>query len=266
MTPPRLPLRVAPYILAGDAEVHCDAHALLTDDALVIAQPPTRIELPLTAISGMVLHGDDLTVHLTDGRTVTLGEQPELRAFAQRLESAICTFPELLVSLRSFARERSAAGSDHDRWFEGLLHARKLAQESRTLDTQRRAFDAARLQRAASTAREHWARERYPEAGPHQRALIAELEDCSAEYQEALVALESAAAAVQQAPDTTRFVAWRAWLATLVRAFEAADTGWTALIPVLCDSRGREGRFWRRLLKRGSRVIADEPAPETPAS
>jgi hypothetical protein len=255
--PMPLPLAVTAEITRDGINIRGAAHALLTDDALVIVAPPARIDVPLTALAGLQLSGDTLVVHDVEGATFALSGQPQLDALATRIESAICTFPELLVSLRSFARERSAAGSDHDRWYEGLMHARKMAQESRTLDTQRRSFDAARLQRHASSAREHWARERYPAEGPHQRALLAELEDCTERYSDALLALESAAAQVQHASDAERFVAWRAWLLTLRQAFEAADVSWTALIPVLCDSRGRDGRFWRRLLKRGSRAIPE---------
>ena len=45
-----------------------------------------------------------------------------------------------------------------------------------------------------------------------------------------------------------RFLRWREWAAVVRDVFAAADAAWLASVPTLCDSRGRRGRLWRRLL------------------
>ena len=62
--------------------------------------------------------------------------------------------------------------------------------------------------------------------------------------------LEHAAMRLRQAPPELQFETWRRWTRIVQRAFRAADDVWTLLVPVLADSRGAKGSFWRRILRR----------------
>jgi len=230
-----------------EAAVHVDANMVR-----IAFDPggPKVIELPVTSLDGAVLRGDELTLHPVGGKHVTLRDSPHLGGLRNRLEAVVCTFPAQTLSLRAFGSERSAPGSDHDRWFDGLLSARRLAEESRTVETQRRAFDASRLARHAATTREAWAGERLG-GDADRRALTAELEEIGAPYQQALVQLEAAALALRNAPDDDQFAEWRRWAGAVQQAFRGADETWARMVPVLCDSRGVQGSMWRRLLRRG---------------
>jgi hypothetical protein len=245
-----------PVRLQGPGQSRSLDHDVFIDleaDTLRISPSPVSPEgivLPLAELRGAHVHEDALTVWLINGSAVTVSGSPHLDGLRNRLEAAVCAFPAQLLSLRGFGSERSAPGSDHDQWFDALLAARRLAEESRTVETQRRAFDAARLTRHAQLTRESWAAARFSDA-PDRRALEAELEELAAPYSAALRQLEHAALRLRQAPAELQFETWRRWAKIVQRAFRAADDVWTLTIPVLADSRGAKGSFWRRILRRG---------------
>ena len=211
---------------------------------------PRTIVIALDALDGATWDGATLALHDADGDVLHVRGTPQLEGVARRLEAAVCDFPEQTLSLRGFGSERSAPGSDHDRWFDALLTARRVAEETRTVATQLRAFDAAALAAAAGAVCLAFAQERHPTPGPDQRALHAELEELAAPYLAALTQLQAAARAVTEGDVDRRFAGWRTWTAAVGRAFHAADDVWMAMVPVLCDSRGAGGRLWRRLLRR----------------
>ncbi len=229
-----------------DATIQLDGSALrITYDP----SAPTRIDLAVDQLRGAVFADDALALHVTGGGTITLSGSPHLDGLRNRLEAAVCVFPAQTLSLRGFGSERSAPGSDHDRWFEALLTARRVTEESRTVETQRRAFDAPRLTRHAQLTREGWAAARC-DAAADRRALEAELEEISLPYSTALRQLEHAALRLRQSPDELQFDVWRRWTGMVQRAFRSADDAWALMVPVLCDARGSTGTFWRRLLRR----------------
>lgn len=213
------------------------------------SNPVAATTIPLTDIRGATLRDDTLGLTLADGRSVSLTGSPHLDGLRNRLQAAVCVFPAQTLSLRGFGSERSAPGSDHDRWFSALLTARRMAEESRTVETQRRAFDSARLARQAQLTREAWAAERCDDAAD-RRALEAELEEIHTPYASALRQLEHAALRLRQAADERQFETWRRWTDTVQRAFRAADDVWTLSLPALADSRGAKGSFWRNVLRR----------------
>ncbi|MCC7054068.1 MAG: hypothetical protein IT355_12460 [Gemmatimonadaceae bacterium] len=230
-----------------------DAAVELTATALQIAydpQDPKVVEVSLDSLDGATLEHGVLSLCLATGKKVVLSDSAYLDGLRLRLEAAVCAFPAQTLSLRAFGSERSAPGSDHDRWFEALLTARRVAEESRTIETQRRAFDAGRLGRHAQLTREGWAADRF-EAAADRRALAAELEEIAAPYGSALFRLEAAALALRHASDATQFGVWRGWAEAVQGAFRSADETWSLMVPVLADSRGVRGAFWRRLLRRG---------------
>lgn len=246
---------VAPVRLHGawsDRTLDYDADVQLDSGVLRItfdAARPTVITLPVSELSGAELHDDVLRLHAADGRVITLSGSAHLDGLRNRLEAQASVFPAQTLSLRGFGSERSLPGSDHDSWFDGLLTARRVAEESRTIETQRRAFDVERLRRHARTTIDAWTVARFDDAAD-RRALAAELDELMAPYTAALTAMEAAALELRQSPQSVQFTAWRSWTARVQLAFRAADDAWSLMIPVLCDSRGAKGSFWRRLLRR----------------
>ncbi len=233
-------------------ELDHDAAVQLESGVLRIAfdaAEPKAITVGVDELQGASLRDGSLALHVLGGDTVVLSDSPHLDGLRHRLEAAVCIFPAQLLSLRGFGSERSAPGSDHDQWFDALLTARRLAEESRTVETQRRAFDAARLIRHAQVTRAEWAAARF-EGEADRRALEAELEEISAPYSHALRQLEHAALRLRQSADDRQFETWRRWTGTVQRAFRAADDVWALMVPVLCDSRGSKGALWRRVLRR----------------
>ena len=234
-----------------DRTLDYDAAVQLAGRTLRIAyDEATRmvLEIPVDDLAGAQSSEGELRLYRRDGKVVTLSGSPHFDGLRNRLEAAVCAFPAQTLSLRGFGSERSAPGSDHDRWFEALLTARRVSEESRTVETQRRAFDADRMIRHAQATREAWAAERFQRL-PDRRALVAELEELGTEYLTALRRMELAAAELRHAAAATQFEAWRAWTETVHRAFRAADDSWTAMVPVLADSRGAKGTLWRKLIR-----------------
>ena len=91
---------------------------------------------------------------------------------------------------------------------------------------------------------------RFPERAPDQRALEAELLELAEPTLASLDALDDAARALFAAEPASRFVSWRAWTSALARVLGAADRCWLDALPVLADSRGAQGRAWRRVVGR----------------
>lgn len=234
-----------------DRSLDYDAAVQLAGRTLRIAyDDATRMvmEIPVDHLHGAVSEHGELRLHRDDGKVVTLSGSPHFDGLRNRIEAAVCVFPAQTLSLRGFGSERSAPGSDHDRWFEALLTARRVAEESRTVETQRRAFDAERMTRHAHATREAWAADRF-ERAPDRRALVAELEEVSTGYVAALRRMDELAAQLRHAPDAEQFERWRDWTGTVHQVFRAADDTWTAMVPVLADSRGAKGAMWRKLIR-----------------
>lgn len=156
--------------------------------------------------------------------------------------------PELTRGLRHFATP-SALGSDHAVYFAPLLSARKAAHEAGLWTGRLAAFDANRLRGSWHEMLGALAASRFSRGGADRRALTAELEDATVGVLAALDAVEHTARAVRSAADDRdRQSAWTAWLSAVRSLFVAADEGWGVIVPVLADSRGASGRWWRRVI------------------
>jgi len=235
-----------------DRSLDYDAAVQLDGRALRIAYDtaePKVIDLTVAMLDGVSYLDGALTLYATEAGAVVLYDSPHLEGLRHRLEAAVCVFPAQTLSLRAFGSERSAPGSDHDRWFDALLDARRIAEESRTVETQRRAFDADRLERHAQWVYAEWATERFADPAD-RRALVAELEQLGLGFAAALRQLEHAGLRLRQAPEAQQFHIWRRWTDCVQRTFRAADEAWALFVPVLCDSRGAKGALWRRLINR----------------
>lgn len=158
--------------------------------------------------------------------------------------------PEFTRSLRALAVP-SAPGSDHDVVFAPLLEARRSAHRATSLDQQVAAFDAARLDRGWRGAIATLAERRFSTSLPDRRALGAELELLAQPVWVALESLKVAAERVRLARADERHDAWTSWVSEVQRVFRAADAWWERSLPVLADPRGRQGAFWRRVLRHG---------------
>lgn len=157
--------------------------------------------------------------------------------------------PEFTRSLRALAVP-SAPGSDHDRVFKPLIAARTAANKVQSVDAQVAAFDPARLEREWREAIAALADERHKGSAPDRRALEAELDTLASPVWGALHALQLAGSAARAATADQRQAAWSKWVDAVQRTFNAADDWWRAALPVLGDSRGRQGALWRRVLRR----------------
>jgi hypothetical protein len=114
-----------------DRSLDYDARVYLSDDVLEIAYNPTAptvIRLPVNTVRGAELRDGTLSIHTAEGAVVSLSASEHLDGLRHRLEAAVCVFPAQTLSLRGFGSERSAPGSDHDRWFEALLTARRVSK------------------------------------------------------------------------------------------------------------------------------------------
>ena len=234
------------------------ATVALRDDgvALALAARPSRISSRLygfAAIDGVRVEdisGDRalLTIFLGGGDVAELTGTRELRAFARDIEDAACALAEQTLALRALGSPRSRPGSDHDRFFAPLLDARRAAERARGALGRVHAFDADVMTRRLGDALTAFAAERFPDSPPDRRALEAELRDLSQPAMTALERLGVAAGAVREAGDDVRFARFRDWTAALRALFGATDASWIASLSALSDSRGRRGRFWRRVL------------------
>lgn len=158
--------------------------------------------------------------------------------------------PEFTRSLRALA-VASEPGSDHDVVFAPLLEARRSAHRATSLDQQIAAFDAARLDRGWRGAIATLAERRFSKSLPDRRALGAELELLAQPLWAALESLKAGAERVRLARADEKHAAWTSWVADVQRVFRAADAWWEQSLPVLADPRGRQGAFWRRVLRQG---------------
>jgi hypothetical protein len=159
--------------------------------------------------------------------------------------------PEFTRSLRALAVP-SAPGSDHDGVFRPLIQARTAAHKVQAPEAKVAAFDSARLERDWREAIATFANTRHAKSAPDRRALEAELSELAAPLWAALNRMQAAGAAVRATSGQDRRATWDAWVATVQQVFDAADDWWRAALPVLADSRGRQGALWRRIIGKGS--------------
>ncbi|HWJ23732.1 MAG TPA: hypothetical protein VNS52_15370 [Gemmatimonadaceae bacterium] len=248
----------AAWIELGDGSV---AVLIATTPRTAGAGVAARFFYPIAAVDGarvelMPAAADrdaraQLTVFLGGGDVLEVtGTPAAVRALARRLEDDACALTEQTLPLRGLGSHRAHPGSDHDRFYGPLLAARRAAERADSAADRVAAFDAAAIGRALDGALAGFAADRFPEEGPGRRALSAELRELAEPVQVALARLASAAAATRAAPDDARFLRWREWALVVREVFAAADAAWLESVPTLCDSRGRAGRFWRRLLFR----------------
>lgn len=221
------------------------AALVVADDALVITPDGVArpLVLPVGELAGLTIREHPeapptLLVHPLRGVALALQPRDESRrddllGVARRAERRAFALPELTRGLRAVGARRGAPGDDHDRWFSALLAARQRAAQAGDWDAQATAFAAGPLRLLLARTVTGMAAVRYPASPPDQRALAAALEECAAQFDEALEALAAAEGRLRAADDSRRLVAWREWVAAARQCFAAADRGWLAMAPLL---------------------------------
>jgi hypothetical protein len=239
---PRIPVRVRGTVrgIAVDA----DGTVRLIEDIVVVQVDDREHATRIDRVDGVVWETPVLTLHVARDQ-VELTGHAALQSFGAQIVASAFALPELTRTMHGLGSRRGHPGSDHDRFFAGLLAARRAAEGFVEPDSRLAAFDARRLSQAITTLVGELAAERYPDSPPDRRALEAELLDHVEPVQ---VALDAAADQVRASARSVRLARWRDWTWAAQRVFEAADRSWIAMLPPLTASPvpAPRRRFWRR--------------------
>jgi hypothetical protein len=241
----RIPVRVR-GTLRG-VPVDADGMVRLIDEAVSIQLGDREYSSRVERIDGVVWAEPVLTLHV--GRdTVELSGHVGLEPLASQIIAVALALPELTRTMRSLGSRRGHVGEDHDRFFAGLLAARRAAEGFVEPESRLAAFDSRRLSQALTKLLSDFAAERYPESPPDRRALAAELLEHAERVYAALDALGEAAQLVRESAGTSRLAQWRSWTFAAKRVFEEADRCWIAVLPALSTAQppARRRRLWRR--------------------
>ncbi|MGV3707667.1 MAG: hypothetical protein ACO1Q7_02420 [Gemmatimonas sp.] len=192
-------------------------------------------QLSLDGLDGVMPRATQLTLYLSSGDVLELGDNDALRTFASSLLDRACTVPELTRGLRSMGSLRGSPGDQHDRWFAPLLAARRAVAGVSDAERQVALVDAAVIAQQLHRAMTDMAKELAPTHAPMQRALDAALQEESEPVFEALERLALAADVLRTSAMDTRLVDWRRWMNALREVFVAADQSWPRCAAVVRD-------------------------------
>jgi hypothetical protein len=237
----------------GASRVQAAGELVLLESSFRLRLVSGDLVLAYEALDAASVEHDALVLAGRDGAALRLSGLVDAAATAQVIAELAETVPEVTRGLRGFASVKAAAGSDHDVYFGPLVVARRDAHAAADAAGRVAAFSSGAVTTALLAAAEALAHRRFPQDGDvaDRRALRAEIDEQLLAVRRELSALDLAAEAWRGASASSRLRAWRQWCAQLIRVWEAADRGWLALLPVLADSRGTQGAFWRRVLRRG---------------
>ena len=228
-----------------------DAAARLLDDALLLEHGGGVRVIELASLVGIETGDDQVTLWHVDTGALAFTAPGRAAEIARAVADVACHVPELTAGLRALGSPRALPGSDHDLYFAPLLSARRAAHAAPQPAGRLAAFDGVAIASAMDDALLAFSSARFPRSAPDQRALLEELRERSAPVRHALGRVDDAATAVRADSGRERFRRWGEWLGSVRTAFERADDGWQAVLPVLADSRGRAGRLWRRVIGAG---------------
>lgn len=252
---PRIPVRVRGTVRG--VTVDADGAVRLIQDHVTIQVEDREHATRIDRVDGVVWETPVLTLHVSR-EAVELSGHAALQSLGAQIVSSALMLPELTRTMHGLGSRRGHPGADHDRFFAGLLAARRAAEGFVEPDSRLVAFDARRLSHTLTTLLAELAAERYPDSPPDRRALEAELLDRAENVQAALDALGEAADHVRASSSAVRLARWRDWTRAAQRVFEAADRSWIAMLPVLAASPVPvpRRRFWRRALSIGPVMLA----------
>jgi hypothetical protein len=242
---PRIPVRVR-GTLRG-ASFDADGTVRIVDELVSIHVADREHTTRIDRVDGVVWEAPVLTVHVGQD-VIELVGHAGLQPFGAQIVSTALALPEFTRTMRGLGSRRGHTGSDHDRFFAGLLAARRAAEGFAEPASRLAAFDPRRLTAATTTLLGELATERYPESAPDRRALEAELLEYAERLYAALDALGETAEQVRTSGNATRLARWRDWTWAVLRVFEEADRCWIAMLPALTTSPLPSPRraFWRQ--------------------
>ena len=240
----RIPVRVRGTIRGH--VVDADGAVRLIDDVVAIHVEEREHSTRVERVDGVVWETSVLTLHVAR-ETVELSGHAALQSLGTQIVTSALVLPELTRTMHGLGSRRGRPGVDHDRFFAGLLAARRAAEGFVEPESRLAAFDARRLAQAITTLLGELAAERFPESPPDRRALEAELLDHVERVHAALDALGEAAEQVRGSANAVRLARWRDWTRAAQRVFEAADRSWIAMLPTLTATPApvARRRFWR---------------------
>jgi len=219
----------------------------LIDDVVSMQFDEREYSARIERVDGVVWEAPVLTVYI--GRDeIQLSGHAGLEPLGSQIVSAALALPEFTRTMHGLGSRRGHPGPDHDRFFAGLLAARRAAEGFVEPESRLAAFDSQRLTRALTTLLGELANERFAESPPDRRALEAELLEYAEPVFAALEALQEAAEQVRASATPVRLARWRRWTWATQRVFDEADRCWIAVLPALSASplARRRRRFWRR--------------------
>jgi len=240
----RIPIQVRGTLrgvpLEGDAGVR------LVDEVISLQLGDREYAARVDRVDGVVWEAPALTLHLS-GDVLEFTGHPGLQQLGAQITQSALALPEFTRTMRSLGSRRGHLGSEHDRFFAGLLAARRAADRFVEPESRLAAFDPRRLSQALTTLLGELAAERFPDSPPDRRALEAELLEHAERVYAALDALGEAADQVRVSAGASRLARWRTWTRVALRVFEEADRSWMAMLPALAASPVpvRRRRFWR---------------------
>jgi hypothetical protein len=242
---PRIPARIR-GTLRG-ASFDADGAVRIVDDLVSIHVADREHTMRIDRVDGVVWEAPVLTVHVAQD-VIEFTGHAGLQPFGAQIVSTALALPEFTRTMRGLGSRRGHIGSDHDRFFAGLLAARRAAEGFAEPTSRLAAFDPRRLTTATTTLLGELATERYPESAPDRRALEAELLEYAERMYAALDALGETAEQVRTSGSATRLARWRDWTWAVLRVFEEADRCWIAMLPALTTAPVPSVRrpFWRQ--------------------
>jgi hypothetical protein len=241
----RIPVRVRGTV-RGNA-IDADGSVRLVDNVLSVAVDEREHAVRVERVDGVVWEPPELRVHVGRDAIVLTGHAG-LQPLSLEITTAALVLPELTRTMQSLGSRRGQPGADHDRFFGGLLAARRSAEAFAEPESRLAAFDSRRLTTTLTTLLGELAAERFPTSAPDRRALEAELLEHAERLFAALEALGDAALRVRESANDSRLARWRDWTWRVQRVFEEADRCWVASLPALTAAvpPPRRRRFWRR--------------------
>src|SRR5215467_15645420 len=115
------------------------ATATVDDDVLTIIARPSGAErllrIPISAIDGLAIDGEEVVVSVRDGRQVALASS-DAEKLHHEIVARCFVLPELTRTLRTFGSRRGqrgrrpSAAADQQRFFAPLVDARRVASKS----------------------------------------------------------------------------------------------------------------------------------------
>lgn len=241
----RIPVRVQGSVRGAD--IDADGSVRLVDNVVSIAIDDREHALRIDRMDGVVWDAPRLTIHIARD-AIALSGHAGLQPLGRQIVTSALALPELTRTMHSLGSRRGHPGADHDRFFGGLLAARRAAEGFAEVESRLVAFDPHRLTQALTSVLSEFAAERYPTSPPDRRALEAELLEHAERLVETLSSLGEAVTQVRESANDVRLARWREWTWAVQRVFEEADRCWVASLPALTATvpAPPRRRFWRR--------------------